>query len=694
VKAPGRPANEAQRLEILERYAILDTAPDASFDALTALASFITDAPIALVSLVDSERQWFKSRVGIEATETSRDESLCGHVVAEGEPLIVPDTTEDPRFADNPSVVGDPKVRFYTGYPLLAEADVVLGTLCVADTKPRELNQIQHRKLAMLAKLAVLQLDYHRDRLELKKLLDSTERANRAKSEFLANMSHEIRTPMAAIIGMGELLLETPLSEKQQRYAQNIRTASEHLLGLVDGILDVAKVESGKLELERAPFSLQAVVRSVESLMLTRSGETGITLVCHVAAAARHVVIGDAARLRQILINLVGNAFKFTKEGHISVRVVHLSGDDFQFEVADTGIGIRQDRLKAVFDSFTQGDNSTTRRYGGTGLGLTISKGLVELMGGRIWVESAPNQGSTFRFTARLPAAPEQPQSAARRPEPEDAAPVSLDARTVAANASGNGAVCLLPGDELAGSDVRILVVEDVTVNRELVAALLEDFPWQFDFAADGAEAVRLASTRGYNLVLMDVQMPGMDGYEATARIRAADAASGRPRVPIVAFTAHAMAGAAARSLEAGCDGHLTKPITRAALINAIFEHVHGRATSVPPVAAPPVAAAEIRQPTADVPAGVQALIPRFLEACSKRLDEVAEAAARGDFTLVHNHAHALRGSGGAFGFDVISELGGSLELAASNRDATAVHAEVTQLRRVLDGARLGSAEP
>jgi signal transduction histidine kinase len=555
VKAPGRPANEAQRLEILERYAILDTAPDASFDALTALASFITDAPIALVSLVDSERQWFRSRVGIEVTETPRDVSLCGHVVANGEPLIVPDTIEDPRFADNPLVVGDPKLRFYTGYPLLTEEEVVVGTLCVADTKPRQLSQIQHRKLAMLAKLAVLQLNYQRDRLELKKLLDSTERANRAKSEFLANMSHEIRTPMAAIIGMGELLLETPLSEKQQRYAQNIRTASEHLLCLVDGILDVAKVESGKLELERAPFSLQAVVRSVESLMLTRSGETGITLVCHVAAAARHVVIGDAARLRQILINLVGNAFKFTKEGHISVRVVHLSGDDFQFEVADTGIGIRQDRLKAVFDSFTQGDNSTTRRYGGTGLGLTISKGLVELMGGRIWVESAPNQGSTFRFTVRLPAAPEQPQSAARRLEPEDAAPVSLDGRTAAANASGNGAVCLLPGDELAGSDVRILVVEDVTVNRELVAALLEDFPWQLDFAADGAEAVRLASTRGYNLVLMDVQMPGMDGYEATARIRAADAASGRPRVPIVAFTAHAMAGAAARSLEGVATG-------------------------------------------------------------------------------------------------------------------------------------------
>ena len=699
MKAPEKPANEAHRLEVLERYAILDTDPDASFDALTALAAFITDAPIALVSLVDRERQWFKSRVGVEATETARDVSLCGHVVANGEPLIVPDAAEDPRFADNPSVLGDPKVRFYTGYPLVAEEDVVLGTLCVADTKPRELNSIQHRKLAMLAKLAVLQLDYHRDRLELKKLLQSTERANRAKSEFLANMSHEIRTPMAAIIGMGELLLETPLSEKQQRYAQNIRSASEHLLGLVDGILDVAKVESGKLELERAPFTLQAVVRSVESLMLTRSSETGITLVCHVALAARHVVIGDAARLRQVLINLVGNAFKFTKEGHISVRVVHLSADDFQVEVADTGIGIRQDRLTAVFDSFTQGDNSTTRRYGGTGLGLTISKGLVELMGGRIWVESAPNQGSTFRFTVRLPAASEQTTpSAPRRTDTEEAAPLSLDAQAGNANGAGNGAVCLLPGDELSRSDVRILVVEDVTVNRELVAALLEDFPWQLDFAADGAEAVQLATTRGYNLILMDVQMPGMDGYEATARIRAADAARGRPRVPIVAFTAHAMAGAAARSLEAGCDGHLTKPVTRATLINAIFEHVHGRAASLPPsataplAAPPPSAAAAARQPAPAAPAGVRALIPRFLEACDKRLNEVVEAAARGDFPLVHSHAHALRGSGGAFGFDVISELGGSLEQAASDCDASAVHAEVAALRRVLDDARARSA--
>jgi CheY-like chemotaxis protein/anti-sigma regulatory factor (Ser/Thr protein kinase) len=523
----------------------------------------------------------------------------------------------------------------------------------------------------------VTQLEYHRDRFELQKLIESSESANRAKSEFLANMSHEIRTPMAAIIGMGELLLETPLTSKQQRYAQNIRSASEHLLGLVDGILDVAKVESGKLQLESAPFTLPAVVRSIERLMLARSTETGVKLVCHVAASARHAVLGDSARLRQVLLNLVGNAFKFTKEGHISVRVVRLSDDDYQVEVADTGVGIRQDRLKAVFESFTQADNSTTRRYGGTGLGLTISRALVELMGGRIWAESAPQQGSTFRFTVRLPPAAEEPSALDDQAADDDGSA----GRIAVAVPVANGAVSLLPGDELAGPNVRILVVEDVSSNRELVAALLESFPWQLDFATGGEEAVRMAAAADYDLILMDVQMPGMDGYEATGKIRLADLARGRRQVPVVAFTAHAMSGAAARSLAAGCDGHLTKPVTRTALVNTIFEHVHRRPASL----APPAAVASEGEA---LPSGAAVLVPRFLEACRTRLNEMSDAIGRADFALIRNHAHTLRGSGGAFGFDSITELGAKLEAAADEKNVGKLQVEAAALRHVLEQAQ------
>src|SRR5256714_586085 len=385
--------------------------------------------------------------------------------------------------------------------------------------------------------------------LELQQAKAVAESASRTKSDFLASMSHEIRTPMNAIIGIADLLAKTPLSPEQNKYVQIFRRAGDNLLHLIDDILDLSKVETSQIELERAGFSLNDLLEKVTEMVAIRADEKGLALVCEIAPKVPTDLIGDPTRLRQVLLNLLGNAIKFTESGEGALRGTPRAAFTLpralQFMVSDTGIGIAGEKLGAVFERFTQADSSTTRRYGGSGLGLTISKRLVELMGGRIWVESEVGKGRVFSFNVPL----EIWQGADRRM-----------------------AVPIGAGPELPLPALRILLVEDSPDNRTITVAYMKDTPYRVDIAENGAIALEKFIAGHYDLVLMDRQMPVMDGLTATRAIREWEQAHHRPLTPIVALTAAALKGDQEQCLAAGCTAYLSKPIKQEVLLRAIKE--------------------------------------------------------------------------------------------------------------------------
>jgi len=429
------------------------------------------------------------------------------------------------------------------------------GKLIEDNYRQYRLNQEREKEYARK-----LESEITKQTAELREANVRLEEISQLKSDFLANMSHELRTPMNAIIGFSELLSETPLAEEQLDYTRTISQSAASLLSLINDILDLAKIEAGKLELERLPFDLAEVVDNVAAMFKIPAREKGVVVACKIDNRIPKRIMGDSNRLRQVLINLAGNAMKFTEQGGIDIRVDYEREAAGQivsrFSVHDSGIGIPADRVEAIFEKFTQADGSTTRKYGGTGLGLAICLQLVELMGGRLAVESEVGKGSTFYFVIPLEEAP--------------AEIISLKEHKAV-------------GREKAVSGGRILLVEDNAVNQRLASILITREGYEVEVASDGAESLEHLRHQTFDLVLMDVQMPNMDGMEATRRIREIEADLAlrqdyvglrtlKQPLAIVGLTAHARKEDETACYDSGMNGFLTKPIIKAKLAMVLNE--------------------------------------------------------------------------------------------------------------------------
>ncbi len=901
------PANEKQRLEILKQYNILDTLPEKQFDDLTKLASIICETPITLISLIDKDRQWFKSKIGLDVAETEREASFCQYAIMDDQIFEVENSLLDERFVNNPLVTGDPNIRFYAGAPLKTKDGFNIGTLCAIDTKPKKLTDSQKLALQILANEVVANLELRKERniiesekrmaidsnqllnafLEnspsiitikdihgsylyanssalaafgksaedvlgrnafsifskeiAEKILDDdldiirqrhtvineytlvegvrekhfvrhmfplinnknlvygvgsisndvteskrlekeiklsndrftslfynspisiiitdaytsefimvnntflqtfgytqeeiigkkvddiklivdenellllskdlqkngkvkdrefkvlkkngeefislssveivqvdskrqvvsafqditalkkieselilakkvAEEATAAKSLFLANMSHEIRTPLNAMLGFTELMVKTTLDTQQKDYLNAIDSSGKNLLGTINDILDFSKIEAGRLNIERIPFSPQQALHSVYTMFFSKAQSKDLKLFTSIDPRVPSLVIGDPTRFNQIVINLIGNAIKFTSKGSItvdcSVLEINTVKTKLKIAVKDTGVGIAEANLKKIFDRFEQAEDNTTRNFGGTGLGLSIVKKLVELQNGEIYASSKLNEGSEFVFIIEF---------------------------EISNSMEYAHTESIAPAMNLLYKGKKVLIVEDNPLNQKLACAVLTGKGFEADVAENGQIALDKLINNSFDIILMDIQMPVLDGYDAAKKIRK----ELKLTTPIIAMTANALSGEREKCIASGMNDYITKPFKTESLLGLISKYIDQgnlaikKSLSLESKKGKVTDISFLREFANGKETFVKEMIQIFLEQNPNDIKILNEALKENNFNIIRATTHSLQTSLGFIGFpkEAMNELKLIEQLAIKNED-------------------------